>query len=285
MARTGNGGRTVEQAGRQQFLELVAHPGSPDALEKGALLIAARARPQLRIDAHIERLDRLAESARQWVNHIDPAQSALQLGRYLHRELGYSGNIDDYYDPANSYFDQVLERRLGIPITLAILYIAVARRLGLALDAVGFPGHVLLGVDADGQRQLLDPFTGEAIDRRTCRQLLQRLFGRQVALQPQWFEALPVPAIWFRMLGNLRQIHMERRAYTAALECCDWQLLIDPRAPQELLDRGLLLEQLGHTAAARTALRHFLMLHPRHHAAAAVQVKIDELASRARWLH
>lgn len=274
----------MEQARRQQFLELVADPRS-DALERGALLIAAGARPQLRIDAQMARLDQLAGSARQWVNGGDPAQSALQLGRYLHRELGYSGNTANYYDPANSYFDQVLERRLGIPITLAILYIAVARRLDLALDAVGFPGHVLLSVDAGGQRGLLDPFTGETVDERACRQLVQRLFGRPVAMQPQWFEALPVPAIWFRMLGNLRQIHMEGRAFTAALECCDWQLLIDPRAAQELLDRGLLLEQLGNTAGARAALRHFLMLHPRHHAAPAVQVKIDELARAGRWLH
>ena len=275
----------MEQERRQQFVELLADPGRDGALEQGALLIAARARPELEVEIQLAQLDQLAGSARAWVGRADPAQSALQLGRYLHGELGYTGNTKSYYDPANSYLDQVLERRLGIPITLAILYIAVARRLDLALDAVGFPGHVLLRVDAGEQRRLLDPFTGEAVDDHACRQLIQRLFGRSVTMQPQWFEALTVPAIWFRMLGNLRQIHMEAGAFAAALECCDWQLLVDPRAAQELLDRGLLMEQLGNKAGASAALRHFLMLHPEHHAASAVKVKVDELARSARWLH
>lgn len=273
----------MEQARRQDFTELLAEPGRGDALERGALLIAGRGRPQLAVAEQIRRIEELAQAAQAQVE-TGTAVAAAQLGAYLCREEGFQGNLEDYYDPANSYLDQVLSRRLGIPITLAVIYIAVGRRLGVPLHGVGFPGHVLVGGDGP---VLLDPFTGQHLDNQDCERLAKRLFGRAVALQPEWFAPLSPQAMWFRMLGNLRRIFMERGAFQTALEYCDWQLLIEPRAAQELLDRGLLLEQLGQTSGAHAALRHFLLLHPQHRAAPAVRVKLRELGRDVgqRWLH
>lgn len=274
----------AEHGRRRQFAELLTAADQGDALERGALLIAGRDR-ELDIELQLERLDGLADAARQRLDLQERNAEAVQLGHYLHEQAGFGGNLLDYYDPANSYLDCVLERRVGIPISLAVLYLAIGRRLGLNMYGVGFPGHLLVGTGSGGERRLLDPFSGRLVGDTDCERLARRLFGRPVAMQPGWFEALTAPSIWFRMLGNLRRIFMERRAFLAALECCDWQLLINPRAAQELLDRGLLMEQLGNPAGAHAALRHFLMLHPDHPAAPAVEVKISELGPRSRSLH
>ena len=270
----------MEQARRQAFAGLLANTDADDALERGALLIAGRSRPEVDTADCLRQLDRLAGSA---LRSAPSVADAAELGRYLNGQAGFRGNSSEYYAPANSYLDQVLEQRTGIPISLAVVYIAVGRRLGLTLDAIGFPGHVLVGQGTD--RQLLDPFSGEPLGDAGLAVLVERMFGRPVAIQPQWLAPLDPPAVWFRMLGNLRRIFMGERDFAAALECCDWQLLIDPRAAQELLDRGLLMEQMGNTAGAHAALRHFLLLHGDHHAAAAVQAKLEQLGRGQRWLH
>lgn len=272
---------------RQAFSGLVASPGDTDALEQGALLIALQCGADVDRDQVLGELDQLAVAAAAEIEtDVSAARRLEQLGCFLHDRAGFAGNRLDYYDPENSFLNRVLERRLGIPISLAVVYIAVARRVGLTLHGLGFPGHFLLGCGRTDGEWVLDPFTGQMMDDAACQQLVAQVLGRSVSLRNEWFEVQPTASIWFRMLGNLRRIFMSRGNYLRALECCDWQLMIEPRAAQELLDRGLLLEQLGNSRAAHAALRHFLLLHSDHQAAPAVRVKLTQLRRGAgRLLH
>jgi len=183
-----------------RFAALVAGDG-PVPLDESSLLIAAHAHPALEVASVLARLDELAGSC--------PGPTVGTLARHLFVELGFRGNTDDYYDPENSFLDTVLDRRLGIPITLSILAIEVGRRLGLALHGVGMPGHFLVGT---GDDLWLDPFNGATLlDREGCARRWSEVSGREATLfQPLWLAPTGERAILQRVLNNLAGIYEQR---------------------------------------------------------------------------
>lgn len=179
--------------------------GNEPTLDHVAGVIAMLAEPAGSVDAVVTALDELAERAGGSSN--EPVADPEGLLRYLHGDLAFRGNADDYYNPDNSYLHLVIERRLGIPITLATVAVEVGRRLGIGLVPIGFPGHLLLG-DLSNPDRFYDPFAGgPVLNLDGCRSLLQGMFPG-ASLEDNHTQPLPVSHVAHRMLNNLKQIHL-----------------------------------------------------------------------------
>jgi regulator of sirC expression with transglutaminase-like and TPR domain len=187
------------------------------------------------------------------------------LNAYLFDEQGFIGNREKYEDPRNSCLNEVLERRTGIPITLALLYIEVAARAGLRVDGVNFPGHFLVrcpDVSAPGAKSIIiDPFHGGALlSEHDCRLLLQRHVGTEVAFDKSLLAPATRPQILLRMLLNLKRIYVHMRSFPQAREITEMLLALNPSALSELRDRGLLAYHLNDLATALRDLQTYLKL-------------------------
>ncbi|HET9557046.1 MAG: transglutaminase-like domain-containing protein [Acidimicrobiales bacterium] len=187
---------------RRRFAEAVHAPDAEVPLDLAWALLSAHAHPAVDPDGLLLQLDDLAAGCR--VPTLDG------LLRHLFVDQGFVGNQDDYYDPANSYLDDVLETHLGIPISLAVLTMEVGRRVGVPVAGVGLPGHFLLRDRVDPE-VFIDPFRGgELLDRNGCRTVLRRLHGPDTELDPAWLEPVPRRAILDRMLANLVRVFQQR---------------------------------------------------------------------------
>jgi len=266
---------------REQFAALVA-PARPDdsiELALGALLIAAEEYPQLRPAPYLQRLDYLAERVRDHLGDETAAPVVLgELSRLLFEEEGFRGNAEAYYDPRNSYLNDVLDRRLGIPITLGIIYLEIGWRLGLPLHGVSFPGHFMLRYEGEALRLLIDPYHGGQIRfEDQAQELLDRVYGGSVRLQPEYLKTATRRDVLVRLLANLKTIHMNTRDDARALAAVDRILLIRPTAAEEMRDRGMLLARLERVEEAIGALESYLDLAPSARDASRVRLLIEEL--------
>jgi regulator of sirC expression with transglutaminase-like and TPR domain len=185
----------------ERFASLMAGPAGSLRLDEAALCIAAHERPGLDVDTYLRRLDELAGACR------NPTLDGL-LGVLFGRH-GFRGNADDYYDPDNSMLDQVIDRRTGIPISLAVVVMEVGRRLGVPLDGVGMPGHFLLRDKVD-RTVFVDPFDGgRVLDAHGCRRIFDQVAGRRIAWRDEHLDPVSRPAIVERMLANLKQVYAQ----------------------------------------------------------------------------
>jgi regulator of sirC expression with transglutaminase-like and TPR domain len=223
----------------------------------GALLIARDAYPGLEIESEKRKISELAPS-------LVPRGSASEIAGYLSRHfygrLGFRGNADDYYDPRNSYLNQVLERRLGIPISLALLYVELARAAGAHAEGVGFPGHFLVRIrDERGHGLLIDPFhEGAELDAPALRQLSTRFAGAPDDLDPRWLAPASGRSILVRMLSNLRGIYTTSGNDRALLLVLTRLSELLPEESSLFRDRGLLAAKLGAPRAALADLARYL---------------------------
>jgi regulator of sirC expression with transglutaminase-like and TPR domain len=189
-----------------RFAEMVVQPDHLIPLDEAALLIAAHAYPDLHVTSQQEVLDHLAAGVQE------PTVDAWR--RHLFLDQGFAGNVIDYYDPRNSFLNDVLERRTGIPITLAVVGIEVGRRAGVSMCGVGMPGHFLLR-DRDDPDVFVDPFDGLPIDRAGCEGLYQRVAGEDAVFDPSFLEPVGKRAILARMLANLKMVYAQRRDFAS----------------------------------------------------------------------
>jgi regulator of sirC expression with transglutaminase-like and TPR domain len=268
---------------RDDFAAVLA-AGPPDDLARGALTVARIGHPALDPAPHLARLDALAAVVRPRLGAaLSPADAGRTVAGYLFRDLGFRGNQDDYYDPANSFLNDVLERRTGIPISLSLLLIEIARRLGLPAEGVGFPGHFLVRIDG----VLLDPFFGgHPVGRDELVVRYRTMSGNPTAALPD--DALAPadhPAILARMLRNLVRTYLHRQAHPSALAAVDLLLVLVPDAPEELRLRGLVYEQLDCPAAALADLRRYLALCPDADDADTIRDHVVRLSRAAVTIH
>ena len=243
---------------------MVRLPEEKINLAEAALLIAAEEQqPGLDPRPWLRRLDEMAASLEPRLagvrNELDRVGI---LNQFLAGEVGLRGNADDYYDPRNSFLNEVLERRLGIPVTLAILWMEVGRRVGIPLTGVGFPGHFLLRHGRYPQI-LLDPFDGgRLLTMDDCRGILEQATGGRFPADEPFDPKLLRPAgprqILLRMLGNLRGIYLQQGRARRLLSVLDRILLLDPEDLDTLRDRGLLRMRGGDPAGGVEDLEHYL---------------------------
>jgi len=242
----------AEPTGKELFAQLALRPDSEVDLGLGALLIAEEEYPELERQRYVRRLDELADEARRRLGtFLTPRERVEALARLLAREHGFHGNQDDYYDPRNSFLNDVLERRLGIPITLAVVYVEVGRRAGLPMDGVGFPAHFL----ARHQDVVFDPFSdGRILSEDDCRALLAQVSGGSIAFRPELLAPTPAKQVLARMLNNLKQIYVQAKYYRKAIGIIGRLLTIEPRNYEELRDRGAIRAELKQFSLAKADL-------------------------------
>lgn len=225
--------------------------------EAAALLLARDAKPGLDVGEQLAILDELAAP----LGALDPSEGAREgaaaLAAHLHEGLGFRGNEAEYYDARNSYLDEVLRRRTGIPITLSLVYMAVGRRVGLQVDGVGFPGHFLARVGGRGG-VLVDPFAGgRVVERSMLERLAARALGDATRLRPEHLAPVGLRPFVVRMLLNLKHVHQRNRDHARALVVCDRLVdLTDAAAFRR--DRGLHALALGAVEQARDDLGAYL---------------------------
>ncbi|MCU0667791.1 MAG: transglutaminase-like domain-containing protein [Myxococcota bacterium] len=236
---------TKRQAARERFAALLARPDSQLDVAETALWIEAEGDPSCDVAAALGRLAALAERAAPHLDPMDDAGTrAAHLVRFLYDDAGLRGNDADYYDPRNSYLSAVLARGLGIPITLSIVYVDVARRLGLDAAGVGFPGHFLARVAGPHEVAIVDAFHGRLLERSDLRALLARAAGPAAALHPALLAPTPPREILARVLRNLKHAHTQRGEIESALACSERLLLIAPDDAEERRDVAALRELL-----------------------------------------
>lgn len=229
-----------------RFAALAQRPDRELDLAEGALLISAVENPNLEPEPHLELLDRWGREAACRIHGAQGELERLQaLSSFLFEDKGLAGNGEDYYDPRNSFLDQVLERRLGIPITLGIVTLEVGRRARVPLVGVGFPGHFLLR-HARHPQVLLDPFDGgQLLTRYDCAHLLDRLTRGRIPFSRRLLAPVGPREILVRMLNNLSGIFLGRGEVGRALEMVEHKILLLPGEAVFRRDRGLLRLKLG----------------------------------------
>ena len=234
-------------------------------LVRAALTIAQTEYPDVAIDVYHGRIEELARRVKRLVPDLgDPSESIAALNRVLFEEEGFRGNGEDYYDPRNSFLNDVLDRKLGIPITLAVVYMEVARRVGFPLVGVGMPGHFLLKhYDVEGREILIDPFNrGSILTAKDCQRALDEIYGGQMPLQPEFLMAVSRRQVLVRMLNNLKSSYLSVRNFRKALPIVDLILAIYPRSPEDVKQRALLRWSLGQTRGALADLDDYLKMSP-----------------------
>lgn len=220
----------------------------PGVLE-GALRIARVEYPDLDAPAYLERVEAFARGALKTVRGRS-RRTVVQLNDYFFDRLGFHGNRDDYYDPRNSYLNDVIDRRTGIPITLSALYGEIGRRLGLPVRGVGFPGHFLAKVALPAGDVIVDCFNAKVLSRRDCGALLRTVVAGNPKLHASMLEAAAPRDILSRMLQNLRQIYAARKDYARAARWIDLDLELRPDATHNYRERGMLYVQMEHFGKA-----------------------------------
>ncbi len=271
---------------RARFGALLERPRIP--LDEAALAIAAEEYPDLDPGRTLAGLDAIAARVGAEVGDLRPAHRVLQAMRKVLRDEGFQGNEKEYYDPRNSFLNEVVERRLGIPITLSIVTIEVARRLGLELLGVGFPGHFLvkcpaqMGLPGD---IFVDAFNGwELLGGDECTARFRAvLHGRP--FDPSLLDPVDSRHILTRLLHNLKRIYVERGDDVRTLWVVDRLLQVTPGDLEERRDRGLVSARLGGTAAAARDLEAYVQGHPRASDVEEVRALLRELGGKRTLLN
>jgi regulator of sirC expression with transglutaminase-like and TPR domain len=239
-----------------------------DRIAPAALAVARLEHPHLDSRPHLAQIEEFGRQAASRLEAVEGAKARVNaLNRYVFGVLGFAPNREQYLDPRNNFLNVVLERRVGIPITLSIVYVEIGRRAGLPLQGVGFPGHFLVRCDADhpdgDDTLIIDPFNGGTLlSEFDCVTLLREHAGEDA----EWDSALLNPVgrrpIAIRLLTNLKRAYVALRSFDHARKAADLLLALDPSAINELRDRGLLSYHLEDFSAALRDLERYLSLMP-----------------------
>ncbi|OFZ90142.1 MAG: hypothetical protein A2W21_02945, partial [Betaproteobacteria bacterium RBG_16_66_20] len=259
-------------AGLERFAEMLSREDGKIELASACLQIAEDAYPGLDVDGYVGEIERFAKRLRARLAPDAAAEDrVIALNEFLFDDLGFSGNVDNYYDPRNSYLNEVLDRRTGIPITLAVLYMEIGRRIGLPLEGVSFPGHFLVRLPLRGGTLVLDPFSGGVPQSEDeLRERLKRVIPRDaaggvpVAELPldQFLEPASNRQILARVLRNLKGVYREKDHPERLLEVLNRMVIVAPESAAELRDRGLVYQRLECWRPALKDLTDYLEREP-----------------------
>jgi regulator of sirC expression with transglutaminase-like and TPR domain len=272
------------------FEQLALLPEERIDVATGAALIARDAYASLDLDRLDARFDALAAPLiARGVASRSPEEQVQLVSTHLYEDLGFRGNEQDYYDPKNSLLPDVLDRRLGIPITLALVYCEVARRAGVQARGVSFPGHFLVRVDAVGREDAplaVDPFFGgRRLDEPGLQKLLERASPAQKLVVEEHLAPASAKTMLVRMLINLKWIYATRGDFARALLALDRIICLTPDSVPALRERGLLAVRLGAVEAARADLSRLLELVPQAPDASTIRKQLEELHAKVAVLN
>lgn len=234
-------------------------------LARASLAIAHLEYPGIAQDHYLGFLDELAAAAIERRRNVPGILSAVDaINETIYGEFGFRGNVDDYFDPRNSFINDVLERRTGIPITLSVIYIEVARRLDVRLYGVGLPHHfVIKHSDRDGDI-FIDPYNrGRLLDRAGCEAAIREIGGPEIKLDDRDFQRADSRYVVLRMLNNLRGIYIQSRQYRKLVGVLDLMLTLLPGGAESYKERGAAYQKLGEPHKAKQDFERYLLLRPR----------------------
>jgi regulator of sirC expression with transglutaminase-like and TPR domain len=262
------------------FAQLVSLAQDDEAIDlAGAALALARIEyPELAVDVYQQRLNALAASVKRRLRPTPTSREIVAtLNRVLFEEEGLRGNRDDYYDPRNSFLNDVLDRKLGIPITLSVVYMEVARRIGFPLAGTAMPGHFLLKhYDLMSGEIVIDAFNrGRVLTPDDCEVRLQEIYRGELEFKPEFLSPVTRREILTRMLNNLRQIYFTQRNFRKGLMVLDLLLAIPPRSNDMLRERALVRLNLDQYVGAAQDLANYLKACPDAPDAKDVQETLD----------
>ncbi|NEQ30623.1 MAG: tetratricopeptide repeat protein [Leptolyngbya sp. SIO4C5] len=245
---------------RQHFYQVIQQPDAQIDLAAAALYIAQEEYPSLDVEEYLNALDVMADEARDRLPlEPYPLKIIQAISQYLFEDLRFKGNSQDYYDPQNSFLNDVIDRRTGIPITLALVYLEIAKRLDFPMVGVGMPGHFLIRPAIADMTLCVDAFhQGEVLFPEDCETRLQQIYGEGATLQDEFLQPVSAKAFLARMLTNLKMIYLSREQLEKALAATERILLLFPEAIIQRRDRGLLYYQSGQFAAARRDLEAYV---------------------------
>jgi regulator of sirC expression with transglutaminase-like and TPR domain len=273
-----------------RFQQIVCGPDEAINLAEAALLVAAEEYRDLDIAAYLARLDDMAATLKRRLRpDISPADTIVALNRFLFDELGFTGNAADYYDPRNSFLNEVLDRKRGIPLTLALVYIEIGRRIGLPVQGIAFPAHFLVKCPLREGTVVLDPYAkGISL---SLEELKQRIKSLRHGVEPPrsvMAEMLATASnkdILVRMLRNLKGIYSHHKEWMRALAATDRIISVMPDLAEEYRDRGMIYLNLECFRAALFDLQSYLKMLPVANDADSVHEKVVELQAVAARLN
>ncbi len=251
---------TGTEVNRYEFEWMVRQPEAEIDLAVAALLVAREEYPSLEMGGYIRRLDEMAAEARDLIGaERHPLTVAAGLSRYLFAESGFSGAEDEYFDPRASYLNDVLDRRKGIPLSLSIVYMEVARRAGFEVLGVGLPGHFIVKHPHPADEIFVDPFNGGAVlTPQDCAARVEQIYNGAMVFQPFMLGAVTKRQILSRAIHNLKTIYVAGRRHEKALAMVELLLILAPWDLDEIRDRGMLRYHLGDLAGAVADLESYL---------------------------
>jgi regulator of sirC expression with transglutaminase-like and TPR domain len=249
---------------RRLFAAEVARPEAEMNLARAALLVAQEEYPQIPVELYLARLDQMAEEVKdRLADETAPPVVLCELLEMLFARRGFSGNRKAYYDPRNSFLNDVLDRSTGIPLTLGIVLLEVGWRLGLRLEGVNFPGHFLVRYRGDAVDLLIDPFdSGKVRFVDQAQELLDQLYGGMVRVQDSFLRTAGRRDMLVRLLTNLKGVYVNVADHPRALAVVERLLIIQPDSRADLRARGLILARMGRKDEAVAQLREYLNLTP-----------------------
>jgi regulator of sirC expression with transglutaminase-like and TPR domain len=264
---------------RQEFTREVNRGPDDLDLARAALLVAREEYPQLPVERYMGLLDQFAEEVHDRLAGERAAPVVIQeLRATLYERNRFRGNREAYYDPRNSFLSDVLDRRLGIPLTLGIVVLEVGWRLGLPLEGVNFPGHFLVRHIGEGMNLFLDPFdNGRLRFEDEAQELLDRVYGGMVKVRDDFLRPASRRDMLVRLLTNLKGVYVNVHDHPRALAAVERILVIHPTAPTEIRDRGTLLARMGRTEEALEQLEWYLDYAPEAADAGRIRALVDEL--------
>ena len=273
----------------ERLWQIVSGPDEDISLAEAALLIAGDGYPDLNVAAYLSRIEGLAHRLRLRIAENESIPERISaLNQFLFGDLGFAPNSADYYDPRNSFLNEVLERRTGIPITLCVIYMELGRKIGLPLQGVSFPGHFLVSCAVPEGAVVLDPYSGGiSLGLADLQKRLREVRGGEVsrAIVAELLVAASNKEIIVRLLRNLKAIYLRGHNPDRALPIVNWIIAILPEQISELRDRGMLYQELECSRAALVDFEEVLKRSPACEDADDIRRRIIELRRDAARLN
>lgn len=267
--------------------EAAALPEHEVDLAHAALIVALSEYPHLDASEYLRRLDEMAARLRSACAGVTGPEAKIDaINTLLFLEEGFSGNADNYYDPRNSLLNEVLDRKLGIPITLSIVYIEVGRRAGIPLHGIALPGHFVVGLSSETDRLFIDPFNGgKILTERECLELARTYRPSSKPPDRRFLNPIRPKQILIRLMRNLKAIYWQTEAQDKAWQMIEWILILDRDSVSELRERGLIREAIGDPSGAVADFTRYLSLAPEGEDSDAVRQRIEALKGEKTVIH
>jgi regulator of sirC expression with transglutaminase-like and TPR domain len=273
----------------ERLRQIVSGPDEDISLAEAALLIAGHGYPDLNVAAYLSRIEELAYMLRLRIDEGDSIPERIsELNQFLFGDLRFAPNSEDYYDPRNSFLNEVLERRTGIPITLCVVYMELGRKIGLPLQGLSFPGHFLVKCAVPEGDVVLDPYSGGiSLSLADLQKRLREVRGGEVsrAIVAELLVSASNKEIIVRLLRNLKAIYLREHNLDRALPIVDWIIATMPEQTPELRDRGMIHQELECSRAALADFEEYLKRSPSCEDADDIRRRIIELRREAARLN